>query len=84
MTHPAHDPAPSGPPEPQNGADSRFTPVVIAQRSALELLLTAVLLFGVVTIVRWVAGPSPSRRPSRRSICSSSSSAAVWRCCWPH
>ncbi|MEU9543498.1 MIP/aquaporin family protein [Streptomyces mirabilis] len=31
----------------------------MAGHSALECLLTAVLLFGVVTIVRWVAGPSP-------------------------
>ncbi|MFG3025437.1 MIP/aquaporin family protein [Streptomyces sp. NPDC048254] len=31
----------------------------MAGHSALECLLTAVLLFGVVTIVRWIAGPSP-------------------------
>ncbi|HEX3826556.1 MAG TPA: aquaporin [Sporichthyaceae bacterium] len=30
----------------------------LARGSALEFLLTGVLLFGVVTIVRWVAGPS--------------------------
>jgi len=32
---------------------------VVAGHSALECLLASVLLFGVVTIVRWVAGPSP-------------------------
>jgi glycerol uptake facilitator-like aquaporin len=32
---------------------------VIAQHSAIEGLLTFVLLFGVTTIVRWVIGPSP-------------------------
>jgi glycerol uptake facilitator protein/aquaporin Z len=32
---------------------------VIAGHSALECLLTSVLLFGVITIVRWIAGPSP-------------------------
>jgi glycerol uptake facilitator-like aquaporin len=31
----------------------------LARGSALECLLTSVLLFGVTTIVRWVAGPSP-------------------------
>jgi glycerol uptake facilitator-like aquaporin len=31
----------------------------IIRDSALELLLTSVLLFGVTTIVRWVIGPSP-------------------------
>ncbi len=30
--------------------------------SALEFLLTFVLLFGVVTIVRWVIGPSAVAR----------------------
>lgn len=34
-------------------------PAVIAGHSALEGLLALVLLFGVVTIVRWIAGPSP-------------------------
>jgi glycerol uptake facilitator-like aquaporin len=31
----------------------------VARCSALEFLLAAVLLFGVATIVRWIAGPSP-------------------------
>lgn len=31
----------------------------VGRNSALEFLLTFVLLFGVVTVVRWVAGPSP-------------------------
>jgi glycerol uptake facilitator-like aquaporin len=34
----------------------------IIWHSALELLLTFVLLFGVVTIVRWVIGPSAVAR----------------------
>ncbi|MEW1659725.1 aquaporin [Streptomyces sp. NPDC093707] len=34
------------------------SPTVIAGHSALEFLLTLVLLFGVTTIVRWVIGPS--------------------------
>ncbi len=34
----------------------------LARDSMLEFLLTAVLLFGVVTIVRWVIGPSPISR----------------------
>jgi glycerol uptake facilitator-like aquaporin len=34
----------------------------LARDSALEFALTAVLLFGVVTIVRWVIGPSPISR----------------------
>ena len=33
--------------------------VRLARDSAFELILTSVLLFGVVTIVRWVIGPSP-------------------------
>ncbi|WP_162824385.1 hypothetical protein [Peterkaempfera bronchialis] len=32
---------------------------MIVRNSALEFLLAFVLLFAVVTIVRWVAGPSP-------------------------
>ncbi|MEU9761402.1 aquaporin [Streptomyces sp. NPDC047985] len=43
------------PAPPQNGP---ATPSAIAGRSALECLLTFVLLFGVTTIVRWVMGPS--------------------------
>jgi glycerol uptake facilitator-like aquaporin len=31
----------------------------LARDSAIELILTSILLFGVVTIVRWVIGPSP-------------------------
>ena len=30
----------------------------LAQHSVFELILTSVLLFGVVSIVRWVIGPS--------------------------
>src|SRR4051795_12268850 len=37
-------------------------PAVTAWHSALECLLTFVLLFGVTTIVRWVVGPSPISR----------------------
>src|ERR1700733_13160550 len=34
----------------------------LARDSAFELMLTLVLLFGVVSIVRWVIGPSPISR----------------------
>jgi glycerol uptake facilitator-like aquaporin len=34
----------------------------VARDSAFELILTSVLLFGVVSIVRWVIGPSPISR----------------------
>jgi len=34
-------------------------PATIAGHSALEGLLTFGLLFGVITVVRWVVGPSP-------------------------
>jgi glycerol uptake facilitator-like aquaporin len=34
----------------------------LARDSAFELILTSVLLFGVVGIVRWVIGPSPISR----------------------
>ena len=34
----------------------------LARDSAIELILTSVLLFGVVSIVRWVIGPSPISR----------------------
>jgi glycerol uptake facilitator-like aquaporin len=34
----------------------------LARDSAFELILTSVLLFGVVSIVRWVIGPSPISR----------------------
>src|SRR5256714_4062228 len=36
--------------------------VELARHSALELILTSVLLFGVTTIVRFVVGPSPISR----------------------
>ncbi|WP_406502440.1 hypothetical protein [Streptomyces sp. NBC_01602] len=52
-------PAPPSRPEPPDQTGARPTPAVIAGHSALECLLTFVLLFGVTTIVRWVAGPSP-------------------------
>jgi glycerol uptake facilitator-like aquaporin len=38
---------------------AKLTMVRILRDSALELLLTSCLLFGVVSIVRWVIGPSP-------------------------
>jgi glycerol uptake facilitator-like aquaporin len=34
----------------------------VARDSVFELILTSVLLFGVVSIVRWVVGPSPISR----------------------
>jgi glycerol uptake facilitator-like aquaporin len=34
----------------------------ILRDSVLELILTALMLFGVTTIVRWVVGPSPLSR----------------------
>lgn len=34
----------------------------VARDSVFELILTSVLLFGVVSIVRWVVGPSPTSR----------------------
>lgn len=36
--------------------------VRLARDSAIELILTSILLFGVVSIVRWVIGPSPISR----------------------
>jgi glycerol uptake facilitator-like aquaporin len=36
--------------------------VRLARDSAIELILTSILLFGVVTIVRWVIGPSAISR----------------------
>ncbi|MFF3565403.1 MIP/aquaporin family protein [Streptomyces sp. NPDC002574] len=38
------------------------TPKAVAEHSGLECLLAFILLFGVVTIVRWAAGPSPISR----------------------
>ncbi|SCZ16489.1 Major intrinsic protein [Streptomyces sp. 136MFCol5.1] len=52
-------PAPPRRPELPDRTGTRPTPALIAGHSALECLLTFVLLFGVTTIVRWVAGPSP-------------------------
>jgi glycerol uptake facilitator-like aquaporin len=40
----------------------RLTLARIVRDSALELLLTFCMLFGVTTIVRWVIGPSPISR----------------------
>jgi glycerol uptake facilitator-like aquaporin len=40
----------------------RLAIVRLARDSAIELILTSILLFGVVTIVRWVIGPSPISR----------------------
>ena len=37
----------------------------LARDSAIELILTLILLFGVATIVRWVIGPSPISRAVR-------------------
>jgi glycerol uptake facilitator-like aquaporin len=37
----------------------------LARDSVFELILTSVLLFGVVSIVRWVIGPSPISRTIR-------------------
>lgn len=49
-------------PGPRALASAAPTPRVIAGHSALECLLTFVLLFGVTTIVRWVIGPSALSR----------------------
>jgi glycerol uptake facilitator-like aquaporin len=40
----------------------RLANVRLARDSAIELILTLALLFGVATIVRWVIGPSPISR----------------------
>ena len=45
---------------PKNAGRPGF--VRLARDSAIELILTSILLFGVVTIVRWVIGPSPISR----------------------
>jgi glycerol uptake facilitator-like aquaporin len=45
---------------PKNAGRLRI--VRLARDSAIELILTSILLFGVVTIVRWVIGPSPISR----------------------
>ena len=43
-------------------ATERSPFVELARHSALELILTSILLFGVTTIVRFVVGPSPISR----------------------
>jgi glycerol uptake facilitator-like aquaporin len=48
-------------PELPNNAE-RVSSGQLARDSAFELILTSVLLFGVVSIVRWVIGPSPISR----------------------
>ena len=40
----------------------RLAIVRLARDSAIELILTFILLFGVTTIARWVIGPSPISR----------------------
>jgi hypothetical protein len=47
-------------PVPERG--NPISPRTVIWHSALEFLLTFVLLFGVVTIVRWVIGPSAVAR----------------------
>jgi hypothetical protein len=42
-----------------NSQEERSSLAGILRDSALELLLTFLMLFGVVSIVRWVIGPSP-------------------------
>ena len=42
--------------------EARLANVRLARDSAIELILTLILLFGVATIVRWVIGPSPLSR----------------------
>ncbi|MFG1710910.1 hypothetical protein ACFLIM_47895 [Nonomuraea sp. M3C6] len=44
---------------PRDRAAKPVDPATIATHSALALLLTFALLFGVATITRWVMGPSP-------------------------
>jgi glycerol uptake facilitator-like aquaporin len=53
--------SPAGPHRPPThpGTRTGSTWRTVARGSALECLLASVLLFGVTTIVRWVAGPSP-------------------------
>ena len=46
-------------PDPRDQARGAPTLATIARHSALECLLTFVLLFAVTTVVRWVVGPSP-------------------------
>jgi glycerol uptake facilitator-like aquaporin len=49
-------------PAPGEMPSTNLTAARILRDSALELLLTSCLLFGVVSIVRWVIGPSPISR----------------------
>jgi glycerol uptake facilitator-like aquaporin len=49
-------------PAPGEVLSKKLTAARILRDSALELLLTSCLLFGVVSIVRWVIGPSPISR----------------------
>lgn len=50
---------PTSGPGSRGQARDAATPAMIAGHSALEGLLTFMLLFGVITVVRWVVGPSP-------------------------
>ena len=50
---------PTSGPGPRGQARDAATSAMIAGHSALEGLLTFMLLFGVITVVRWVVGPSP-------------------------
>jgi len=50
--------SPSEPRPPNHAAGIPPAPAAIAGHSALECLLAFLLLFGVITIVRWVLGPS--------------------------
>ena len=45
-----------------NSQEERSSLAGILRDSALELLLTFLMLFGVISIVRWVIGPSPISR----------------------
>jgi len=54
--------------------------VRLARDSAIELILTSILLFGVVSIVRWVIGLHPSHVRSLGSMLNSGSSARQLRC----
>jgi glycerol uptake facilitator-like aquaporin len=45
-----------------NNQEGRLPLARILRDSALELLLTFLMLFGVISIVRWVIGPSPISR----------------------
>ena len=48
-------------PDSRGQARDAATPATIAAHSALEGLLTFGLLFGVITVVRWVVGSSAGR-----------------------